>query len=255
MTKSKIFRIILSIICLLCVIVSGIIIIRWALENSKQAQIQTDLQKYIETTVQSAESTEDPSKPTEFRPTYNVDIKNMEKEINDDIVGWLKIENTAIEYPVTQTDDNSYYLDHDLNKDYNSAGTIFMDKNSEPDELTENTVLFGHNRRDGSMFADLNTLLNKLSNNNYKKYKVTFITKTHYYEGFIFAAYSKYVNTDYIQTIFDDKQAFDDFKNNIKNNASFYNEKAVSDNILTLSTCSPQLNYRTAVHIGLQKLY
>lgn len=253
MTKSKFFRITLSVICLLCIVVSGIIIIQWVSENNKQTQIQTDMQKYVETTVPNTESTENPSKPTEFQPAYNVNISDM-KNVNDDIVGWLKIENTNIEYPVTQTDDNSYYLDHDLNKDYNSAGAIFMDKNSAPDELTENTVLFGHNRRDGSMFADLNTLLDKLSDDNYKKYKVTFITESHYYEGFIFAAYTKYVDTDYIRTEFDSEQDFKDFKDNIKNDASFYNEDTASNNILTLSTCSSQPNYRTAVHINLWKM-
>ena len=72
----------------------------------------------------------------------------------EDYRGWLNVENTNIDYPVLQSYDNQYYLDKDINREYLMSGSIFMNYLNDGFN-DENTVLFGHNMRNGTMFAQL----------------------------------------------------------------------------------------------------
>lgn len=80
------------------------------------------------------------------------------KALNSDIVGWLNIENTKIDNPVYQTLDNDYYITHDMNKETNSYGALFLDYRckSNPLTLSQNQIIYGHNMRYGAMFGTLN---------------------------------------------------------------------------------------------------
>lgn len=77
------------------------------------------------------------------------------QEMNGDIVGWLTMEGTRIDYPFVQTGDNDYYLRRDINGSFAYAGTIFMDYRCAMDLSDFATVLYGHNMKNGSMFFDL----------------------------------------------------------------------------------------------------
>lgn len=84
----------------------------------------------------------------------NIDFAALRK-INSDIIAWLDIPGTEISYPVAQGSDNSYYLNHTFKGTVNLAGCIFMDfRNTDPAPDT-NTVLYGHNMKNGSMFGTL----------------------------------------------------------------------------------------------------
>ena len=77
-------------------------------------------------------------------------------QINEDTVGWLKVNNTNIDYPIVQTDNNDFYLDHNYKKDKDSGGWIFMDYRANPVNLSDNTIIFGHNMYySGVMFGTL----------------------------------------------------------------------------------------------------
>lgn len=78
------------------------------------------------------------------------------RETGPDIIGWLTLPDTAINYPVTQTDDNEYYLHHLHDGTYNKTGCLFADYENKEDFSDRNTIIYGHNMRDGSMFAALN---------------------------------------------------------------------------------------------------
>ncbi|MCX4324686.1 MAG: class B sortase, partial [Lachnospiraceae bacterium] len=78
------------------------------------------------------------------------------RETGPDIIGWLTLPDTAINYPVTQTDDNEYYLHHLHDGTYNKTGCLFADYENQADFSDRNTIIYGHNMRDGSMFAALN---------------------------------------------------------------------------------------------------
>ena len=71
--------------------------------------------------------------------------------INPDIVAWLRIPG-VLEYPVVRGEDNSYYLNHTVQKTYNIAGSIFLDYRNERDFSDRKNIIYGHNMKDGSMF-------------------------------------------------------------------------------------------------------
>ncbi len=73
--------------------------------------------------------------------------------INSDIKGWIKIENTVIDYPVVQSDNPTFYLEHDYEKNKSRYGSIFIDSNCKDGVKSKNILLHGHHMKDGQMFA------------------------------------------------------------------------------------------------------
>nr|MCR5755715.1 class B sortase [Acetatifactor sp.] len=69
--------------------------------------------------------------------------------------GWLKIDDTNIDYPVMQTSDNEYYLNHNINQESDKNGSIFMDKDCDVIRGSTNYILYGHHMRSGQMFGKL----------------------------------------------------------------------------------------------------
>lgn len=82
----------------------------------------------------------------EYKTLYN---KNRR------LIGWLKIDDTIIDYPVMQTSNNEYYLDHNFNQEKDNNGSIFMDKECVAYPRSQNLILYGHHMRSGKMFGDL----------------------------------------------------------------------------------------------------
>ena len=85
----------------------------------------------------------------------SVDFEILQ-ENGPDIIAWLTLPDTAVNYPVTQAEDNDYYLRHLYDGTYNKAGCLFADYENKKDFSDWNTIIYGHNMRDGSMFASLN---------------------------------------------------------------------------------------------------
>ncbi len=77
------------------------------------------------------------------------------REINPDIVGWIYVENSEIDYPIVQGDDNDYYLHYSFDGSSSSSGAIFLDSDNSSDMTDENNLIYGHHMMDGSMFAHL----------------------------------------------------------------------------------------------------
>lgn len=90
-------------------------------------------------------------------------IKKLQ-EINRDIVGWIRIDGTQIDYPIVQTIDNDYYLTHDIYGKYNKRGSVFLDCRNViggDADLTQTYILYAHNMKDRTMFGHLRDFLNK----------------------------------------------------------------------------------------------
>ena len=167
----------------------------------------------------------------------------------EDYRGWIKVDNTNIDYPIVQGKDNEFYLDKDINKNYVSSGSIFMNYlNNEFND--ENTVLFGHHMRNKTMFAQLKKYEDKeffYDNNDIEieikdgkilKYKV-------------FSAYVTDANDNYIKTKFDNKTDYKEFLERIKSKSIYKSNIDVNedDKIITLSTCSYEFDdARMVVH-------
>ena len=174
--------------------------------------------------------------------SYN--IKEEIKDINKDTVGWIRIENTNINYPIVQGNDNKYYLKHDYSKKKNSAGWIFMDyKNSMKDQ---NIVIYGHHRKDGIMFGDIDKLMKKkYYENNDGRILLVIDDENIYYQ--IFSVYKAESNENYNKRNYDDFEAtIEEFKN--KSTIDFDKDLTGVEQIITLSTCHKNNKDRLVVH-------
>lgn len=94
--------------------------------------------------------TDDP----EMEALENIDLQAL-RSVNPEVIGWIRIPDTAIDYPIVQGEDNAFYLTHTWEGAENSVGSIFMEHRNSPDFTDFNTILYGHNMNNGSMFADI----------------------------------------------------------------------------------------------------
>lgn len=169
--------------------------------------------------------------------------------INEDYRGWITIENTNIDYPILQGEDNDYYLSRDINKEYLKSGSIFLDyRNNNFDD--KNTVIYGHSMRNGTMFGQLKYFKESgaLDENKYI-YILSPEGKTLKYE--IFSVYTSDINDNYIETSFNSDEEYKEFLDKICEKSLFPVTIDISteDKILTLSTCSYEYeNARTVIH-------
>jgi len=171
--------------------------------------------------------------------------------VNEDTVGWLKVNNTNIDYPVVQGEDNKQYLDINFNKEEDRDGWVFMDFRNKADELSKNTIIYGHNRYySGVMFGTLHKVAYQSWYGKEENQIINFDTLYGNMEWKIFSIYKIDKTTDYMKVNFSDDNVWLDFINMIKNR-SIYNfgvDITADDKILTLSTCSSNRNQRLVVH-------
>lgn len=80
---------------------------------------------------------------------------------NKSLIGWIKIDDTNIDYPVMQTVNNEYYLDHNYNQQYDKNGSIFLDKDCDITDPGTNMIIYGHHMKSGKMFGNLHLYSNK----------------------------------------------------------------------------------------------
>lgn len=80
---------------------------------------------------------------------------------NKKLIGWLKIDDTVIDYPVMQTANNDYYLDHNFNQEYDKNGSLFLDKDCDVVHRNTNLIIYGHHMKSGKMFGNLNNYSSK----------------------------------------------------------------------------------------------
>lgn len=183
-----------------------------------------------------AEGTAEPS-PAANPRDRKIDFDAL-RAVNEDIVGWIYVPNTAIDYPVVLGEDNDYYISHSAEKEQNRAGAIFLDYRNKEDFTDPNTVIYGHRMNDGSMFADLH----KFEDESFlKENKYVYL----YLPGGVVQVYDIFEasvvgDMDEAYTIsFADDAAFESYLTKMKNRSasSFNLELSAQDRIITLSTC------------------
>ena len=180
-------------------------------------------------------------------------IFNELKEINNDTVGYLKVNNTNIDYPVVQSKDNDYYLKNDYYKASNRHGWIFMDYRNNSKNLDKNTIIYGHNLANQKMFGTLRYALNSAWYNKTINQIITFNTPEKNMNWQIFSIYKVPVTTDYLKTSFTSDEDYLDFIKLIKERSinDFNIDVTKDDKILTLSTCSNGHDQRLVLHAKL----
>ncbi len=167
----------------------------------------------------------------------DVNFDNL-KKINSDVVGWIKVNGTNINYPFVQSKDNKYYLTHSFNKSYNNAGWVFLDYRNN-NINNRNTIIYAHGRTDKTMFGTLRKVLNNGWINNTNNYVIKISTEKENSLWQIFSIYHIPTTNDYLQTEFKDEREYQRFLNILKNRSNHnFNTSIISnDTILTLSTC------------------
>ena len=180
---------------------------------------------------------------------YNVDFDSL-KQKNSDTIAWLKVNGTSIEYPIVKTTNNDFYMTHSFDKSYNSAGWVFMDYKDKFDGTDNNMVIYGHNRRDGSMFGTLKNILTEEWQNNTDNFIIPLITENEKSEYRVFSVYRIEKEDYYITTNFGTDNEFQKFIDKIKSRSvkDFEIDVTTNDNVLTLSTCADNNKYRVVLH-------
>lgn len=193
--------------------------------------------------------TEKPKPKSAYFKNYTKAISEL-KKINNDTVGWLKINNLNIDYPVVKTNDNDKYLNYSFENKKNLNGWIFMDYRNNPSNLDKNTIIYGHSGNYYVMFGSLYKVLSKNWYLNKSNQIITFNTENQNIKWQIFSIYTIKNTNDYLYTNFIDDNKYIEFINLIKNR-SIYNFNiniSANDNILTLSTCYKDSNNRLVIH-------
>ena len=265
--RKKRKKIIWGTILILSIIIAILCILKiffWNHDNKTIDKITEDINndKIVqETQTDTAENINPPEDKSDDYWDYikmdmmSVDFNELKKK-NDDTVGFIKVNGTNVNYPIVQTNDNSYYLNHAFDKSKNSAGWVFADYRNNMVNFDKNTVIYGHSRSNQTVFGSLKKVLNKSWYNNKNNHIIKLSTPTENTLWQIVSIYTIKPESYYITTKFSDSQ-FNTFINTIKKRSeiNFSGGLTENDKILTLSTCADVAGTtRLVIHAKLIKL-
>ena len=241
-TQKKLLLNLLEIACIIGVVVSSIKVYNWYTDNKENAELMGGINNSVSIVDEVDEETQ------ETKSKYQIDFAGLKSQ-NSDTVGWLKVNNTNIEYPVVKYKDNDYYLTHNFSNAYNAAGWVFADYRNKYDGTDKNLIIYGHNRLDGTMFGSLKKTLTSEWYDHEENYDIVFITDGEYSIYRVFSVYQVQKEDVYTKTDFSGSE-FQRFINLIKSRSlkDFGTEVTANDHILTLSTCSSNNNFRRVLH-------
>lgn len=172
------------------------------------------------------------------------------KSKNEDYRFWLNVDGTKVDYPVLQSIDNDFYLNHDFKKEASKSGSVVLDFRN--DSLNDkNTIIYAHNMKDGSMFGDLKEFKKEEFFNNHGKITINNNDEISTYE--IFSVYVRDNSTDYLKVDFEGDE-FEEYLNDIQERSMHKSDVEVNtdDKIITFSTCSYEFkNARLVIHAKL----
>ncbi len=246
MDKKKIIRIAILVVCIVAFLVSSAFVVKYFVEKNNNKQMYEDL----------ANQTTEPDVTEEVKkPDYSAIV-----EQNSDTVGWITIPGTNINHPVLQRLNNDYYMNHNFEGEYEYRGAIFMDWRNDPSALDGNTIIYGHNAYDGTVFSDI---ANYDDIEYFKKHPVIeFNTLDTYYKWKICAVFiTNQTKTDDNGYIFNyvyphnmDDENFDVYTSELEKRTLYHTGVDIQkgDKVLTLSSCARNLdmkNYRAKISI------
>lgn len=215
----------------------------------RQANEQSELYDSLAEAVDQAQKSDEANEPVEEIP-YSED-KTLLPEYaelflqNTDMVGWIKVEDTNINYPVMHTPDNpDFYLKHGFDKGYTDYGCPYVQENCDVQLPTDNVIIYGHHMKNGSMFCDLEKFK---SEDFYKEHRmISFNTLTDKCEYEIVAVFKTFVYSDSPESFkyyhfvnAETSEQFDEYIAKCKE-LSLYDtgvSAQYGDKLITLSTC------------------
>ena len=246
----------------------------WKAEGAKTDALMTDLLASTEITEQEVDIEEiynvaDDSKTANLKKKnkygadywnyanvalMDVNFANLLKE-NKDTVGWLYVNNTNINYPFVQGEDNSYYLNRAFDGTRSAAGWLFADYRSDLTTFKKNTVIYGHGRVDQVMFGSLEKVLEKEWYTNTDNHIIKLSTPTHNTLWQVFSVYTIPSESYYLKHNIENDTAYLEFLDTIQGRSiyDFNVDLDEDDKVLTLSTCLDFKGNRIVLHAKLVK--
>ena len=236
--KTTNYKKILTILLVIILLSSIILIIKIKLQENKDKRSQEEVSDILNTIDISDE------KITEDTTERMLQLEELKKQ-NNDIVGWLEIEGTNINYPVLQGIDNDYYLTHNYKNEEVAGGSIFLDKDYSFLNKSENLLIYGHRNKYGLMFEDL---IKYEDENFYKEHSTirftTILDDSEYEIISVFKSRVYYKNEEDVFRYYyfvnaDTKEEYEEYVDNCKK-ASIYDidiSAEYGEQLLTLSTC------------------
>lgn len=235
--NKKVKKIIITILSILLISVISFLVIH-TINANKNKKLYADLlqQEII------------PDKATEELSQVNKEfvekVKELEQE-NADIKGWIRIEDTSINYPLLQTDNNDYYLIHNYKKEKSSYGSIFINNNCNIKNENSNVIIYGHNMKDGQMFTDLlqykdksfyeqHPIIKIATDESEEDYEIIYTFKSR-----VFYQDEKNVFRFYRYYDFENEDQYNEYINNCKKIQLYDTEKTATygEQLITLITC------------------
>lgn len=255
---AKIILIIVLAVCVGLFVYSGLNLIKINKEYKEAREYYDELSEtYVSVAQEPAEDT--------TADAVEVDETAVEKEIcpitvdfnnllatNKDVCAWIYSPDTVINYVVVQGDDNNNYLHHKLDGTYNASGTLFIDCECDPNFSGANTIIYGHNMKDGSMFASLH---NYVDQSYYDAHPVMYIsTPAGDYKLEIFSCFTCDYDADTYTLSFASEAEYSSFLNKMASQSNVKTNVSVdsSERIVTLSTCTYE--YDNARYVVMGKL-
>lgn len=260
----------LRLLLLAVFLVSSALLLRQFFHNSHSSESYDNA---LQLALSTGSSPEKPESRQETEPTapqvqwvpapVEDDDPNMEamaqinlaalREVNEDVVGWIMIPDTRIQYPIMQGEDNDFYLKHTWEGEENFAGSVFMEYRNTPDFTDYNTILYAHNMTNGSMFADLK----RYSTQQFwaKHPYVYLVSDAGVYRYEVFSSYKADIDGSTYGLSFQQEKTRTNFLLDALKNSRI--DMAVipemQDRVLTLSTCSGMdYDTRWVVHARLK---
>lgn len=161
------------------------------------------------------------------------------RAMNSDVVGWIDVPGTNVQYPILHGSDNDYYLTHSVEKTASKSGAVFLDAASKVN--AKYSVIFGHNMKNGTMFHGLYEYTNSDFYKNHREFKITWGDRTYTYK--VFAVYSvdlKAASYFYRDSHFKSDAQFAYTVNELAKNSKYDVDTTIQegDKVVTLSTCN-----------------
>ena len=251
--REKIYKIILA-ISLIVIVVASVNIFLLSREYRAGINEYENLEQYVEVveepieTDKAQEELKSEVKESMIPVSLDIDFDEL-KNINGDLVGWLYYAPLEISYPIVRGNDNEYYTQYTFEQEKNSSGAIFMDFLNRTDLTDCNTIIYGHNMRNGTMFGSLKKLLSDESYVEEDPYFYIFTEdKACMYEIASIYITNEESDTDNLIETEEDQKEYIDY---ILEASSWLWEKEITpqDKIVTLSTCHGlHSTNRTVVH-------
>ena len=231
--KIKILIIVLSVILIACITYLLVYLYNYVKNKNLYSNLTANIEQ--DTTTEKLKN---------IQSKFVEKVKELQQE-NADVKGWIRIDNTNINYPLLQATDNDYYLTHNYKKEKSSYGSIFINSNCNIKDNNSNLIIYGHDMKDNQMFKDL---LNYQDENFYKEHPIITIateeTEQEYqivcaFKSRVFYKDETNVFRFYQYYNFNDENKYNEYINNCKK-IQLYDtgiQANFGEQLITLITC------------------